>query len=56
MVHRAGHDSTIVAEESIKQSMGDRDLRMVEEDDPNILYRDRPYTRSSTLIRGLTDL
>ena len=32
--------------------MGDRDLWVVKEDDPDILYRDRPYRRL-TIIRRL---
>ena len=35
--------------------MGDRDLWVVEEDDPDILYRDRPYRRL-TIIRRLPHL
>ena len=35
--------------------MGDRDLWVIEEDDPNILYRDRPY-RPLTIIRRLPHL
>lgn len=35
--------------------MGDRDLWVVEEDDPDILYRDRPYRRL-TITRRLPHL
>ena len=35
--------------------MGDRNLWVVEEDDPDILYRDRPYRRL-TIIRRLPHL
>ena len=35
--------------------MGNRDLWVVEEDDPDILYRDRPYRRL-TIIRRLPHL
>lgn len=35
--------------------MGDRNLWVVEEDDPDILYRDRPYRRI-TIIRRLPHL
>ena len=35
--------------------MGDRDLWVVEEDDPDILYRDRPY-RHLTIVRRLPHL
>ena len=38
-----------------KRAWGDRDLWVVEEDDPDILYRDRPYRRL-TIIRRLPHL
>ena len=55
MRHRAGHDSAIILEQSPQEGVGDRNLWVVKEDDPDILYRDRPYRRL-TIIRRLPHL